>query len=879
MRQLLALLHRLNNLFRKRDWERDMHEEMESHLRLHTDDNLRAGIQPAEARRAAVLRLGGVEAAKEEYRDRKSLPLAENLARDLRYAFRTLRRTPAFTLVAMITLALGIGANTAMFSVVNGVLIRPLPYVDAERIVSIHDGMTEGDEPGWSACMADFLVWRSRAHSFERLAAFGFNGYNLTGEGDAEQLRGLAVTAQFFDALGARPLLGRTFAAGEDQPGRTGVALISERLWLRKFRGDSSVIGKTITLNGRPAILIGVMPATFQFEMRDADIWRILPVDLPSRRGPFYLRGLAKLKRGVTITQARTELDALGREVEAADPKQLEHARYPVRPLMEGTVSSIRPLLQVLSGAVLLVLLIAVFNVANLMMGRASARQREMAIRLSIGAGRGQLVRQLVIESLVLALAGGGAGVLLAQAGVRALRAAAPPGLPRLGEIAVDGTVLGFTVAVSIMSGVLFGLAPLLSAPLKSLSSALKEGGPGSADSPRSRRVRSVLVVAEVSLSVVLLVGAGLLIRSFDLLGRVSAGFSASPDRVLTLLLSPTSTRYADQPSLMRYWNDVIARAGRLPGVESAAVAVSVPPDRTSFTDAYEIPGRTPHDGPPPVPVPFVSAEYFRTLGIPLLRGRTFDSRDTRNSPRVTVISEAMAKQYFGAENPVGQRLKHGGPTLQNQYMEIIGVVGDVRYLGPGEPPGPVYYEAISQQTARPLWLVVRTQGLAAATLPALRATLRELDSNVPVSEAGTMAGAAHESVALPRFRSTLMTIFAAIALALAVVGIYGVVAYSVERRTQEIGIRMALGASAEKVLALVLRQGSRLAIAGIAIGLGGAAAFVRVLKTMLFGISPLDPLTFAAVAVLLAVAALAASLIPARRAARVNPIHALRHD
>jgi predicted permease len=454
----------------------------------------------------------------------------------------------------------------------------------------------------------------------------------------------------------------------------------------------------------------------------------------------------------------------------------------------------------------------------------------------------------------------------------------APPGLPRLDEIAVDGAVLWFTAGISILSGILFGLAPVLAAPLASLNAALKEGG-RSADGRGARRLRAALVMVEVSLSVVLLAGAGLLIRSFDLLGRVAPGFQAPPDRILSLQLSPASRRYRDPKALTRYWQELVARIRQLPGIDAAAIALAVPPDRTPFTDAFEIPGRTPREGPPPVPVPFVSVDYFRALGIPLLRGRTFDSRDTPDSPRVTVISETLARRYFGNENPVGQRLKHGGPQLNNPYMEIIGVVGDVKYDGLAEANEPVYYEASDQNAARPMWLVVRTRADALSFLAAVRGEIRAIDPDVPVTQPGTMAQALDESVALPRFRSSLMAIFAATALLLAGVGIYGVIAYSVTRRTQEIGIRMALGASRSGVLRLILVQGSRLALIGIVVGLPGAILFVRTLGTMLFGVSPADPLTFATVVIVLGGSALLASFIPARRAARVNPVQALRQE
>src|SRR5262249_22480712 len=759
----------------------------------------------------------------------------------------------------------------------NAVLLRPLPYAEPDQLVWIQDGLAQSSRSSrWGACVADFLLWQSRSHSFEPLAAWAGNVFNVTGDGDAERVAGLGVTARFFDVLRVRPLRGRTFAPDEDQPGHTRVALISERLWERRYGRDPGIVGRNVELNGRPFIVIGVMPASFRFRNPAADVWSILTLDPPTRRGPFFLRGVARLRPGVTLAQANREMDALGTEVERADPKGVEHVRYPVTTLTEEVTGDIRPLLRVLTGAVALVLLIAVFNVANLSLARATGRQREMAIRTSLGAERAQLARQLLTESLALSVTAGVIGVALAAAGVRILRALAPAGLPRVDEIAVDGRVLLFTLLVSILSGVAFGLVPGFGTARSSTAERLKEGA-RSGDAPSGSRLRATLVVSEIALSIVLLSGSGLLIRSFVLLGRVQTGFQAPPERLLTLQLSPTGSRYREQPQLLAYWGQVLSHVRALAGVESAALAITLPPDRVAFSDGFEIPNRTPKEGGPVVPVPWVTYDYFRTLDIPVLRGRVFDPRDRPDSPGVMVISESLARKYVPGEDPIGQRLKHGGPSLNNPYREIVGVVADVKYEGLAGEDAPVYYESADQYSSRPMWLVVRTAGPARRWLATVEADIRAIDPSVPVATASSMEEALRESVALPRFRTTAMAMFAILALALAAVGIYGVLAYSVERRTQEIGVRVALGATPARVLRLVIGQGSRLTGIGIVLGLGGAFALTRVLKSMLFGVTPSDTATFASAALVLGTVAIAASFMPAWRAARIDPIAALR--
>jgi putative ABC transport system permease protein len=878
-RWIYAVPLRLRSIFRRSQVERELEEELRFHLEARIQHEIAAGKTFKEARRVALCAMDGIEQRKEECRDMRHTNFIDNLKRDVRYAVRILLRSPGFTVAAVLALSLGIGASTAVFSVVNGVLLRPLPYPEPERLVWIQDGLTQTSRSSrWGASVADYLLWQTRSYSFDPLAAWSGNEFNLTGDGEAERVAGLSVTAHFFDVLRVQPLHGRIFASNEGQPGRSPVALISERLWGRRYGRQLGIIGRSVELNGRQFTVIGVMPASFRFQNPEADVWAILTLDPPSRRGPFFLRGVARLRRGVTLEQVNREMAALGAEVERADPKGVEHVRYPVTTLMKEVTGDIRPLLAVLSGAVGLVLLIAVFNVANLILARATVRQREMTVRSSLGAGSVQLVRQLLTEYLVLSLAAGLTGTLLATAGVALLRTLAPPGLPRIDEIAMDGRVLLFTLLVSVASGITFGLVPALGMARSNNAEHLKEGGRNS-DSRSRGRLRGALVVSEIALSVVLLAGAGLLIRSFVLLGRVQTGFQAPPERLLMLQLSPTGPEYGKQQQLLAYWEQVLLHVRMLTGVESAAVAITLPPNRIAFSDAFEIPGRTPKEGGPVVPVPWVSYDYFQTLDIPILRGRVFDRRDKPGSPGVVVISDATARRYFPDEDPIGQRLKHGGPSLNNPYSEIIGVVADVKYEGLAEQDVPVYYESGDQYTSRPMWLVVRTAGRAEQWLPAVRAEIRGIDPNVPVASAGSMEEALRESVGLPEFRTALMAIFAISALLLAAVGIYGVLAYSVERRTQEIGVRMALGATPPGIVRLVIGQVVRLVALGMVLGLAGAFGLTRVLQKMLFGVSASDTLTFAGAAMVLGAVAIVATLVPASRAARIDPVTALRQE
>jgi len=860
---------RLRSAFHRRAVESELDEELQTHLDYRIAHEIANGRTPEEARAIALREMGGIEQRKEECRDMRHMKLLDNLARDVRFAFRMLSRSPSFTIAALSALALGIGANTAVFSVVNSVLLKPLPFPDSDRLVMVFNSRPLMGIKSGGVGVADFLDWKARSRSFETLDIFRIVRFVLTGDGNAEQLVGMMVTATAFETLKVKPLLGRTFLKGEDQPGQLPTVVLSEGFWRRRYGSDAQVLGKQILLNGSQHTVIGIMPAGVEFGPRDVEAWAILTLVPPTRRGPFFARGLGRLKPGVTVEQAAAEMQAIARQVERENPKGYEQLQFPVIALHEVIAGRMRPFLWTLAGAVMLVLVIAISNVANLLMARATARQRETAIRLSIGASRGQLVRQFITESVVLSLLGGALGVALAAWGIRALHWLGPRDLPRLSEIHMDAGVLAYSLLLSLVSALLFGLAPAFGASTAALK--LRTG-----ESRGHIRARGILVVAQVTLSVVLLIGAGLLIRSFTLLQRVDTGFDASPNRILSMNVSLAGPRYVEASAASAFYEQLLDQVRRLPGVEDASIANTIPPDRLDHTDDYQIEGKVLPTGQqhPVVPILMVSHAYFRTLNIPLIRGRHFDARDRQGGTPVTIISQAMARRHFANDDPIGKRILYGSRAL-----EIVGVVGDVKYRGLEQDDQTVFYQSTAQNPQRRQWLLARTSNDPQATVAAIRRVVGQIDPDVPLDRVGTMAEALTASVSLPRFRSLLMTVFAMTALLLAAVGIYGVVTYTVEQRRQEIGVRMALGATKYGVAKLVIGQGGRFAFAGIAFGLAGALALTQFLQKMLYGISPLDAVTFAGVAVLLGAVAMGASLVPACRAARIDPMTALRQD
>jgi putative ABC transport system permease protein len=870
------------NLFTRPRLDRDLDDELSAYLDHLTDEKSGDGMGAADARRAARIELGGMEQIKEEVRQVRTGRMLEELLRDLRYGMRMLRKNPTFTIVAVLALALGIGANTAMFSVAYGILARPLPYAQADRVAVVFMNYAPRDFVFGTMCIRDYLMWKQNNHAFEEPTIFTSTRMDIGGkEGVPEQVQGAAVTAGFFSTLGVQPLLGRTFIAGDDQPGAGSLTVLGESLWRRRFGASSAVLGQTILVKGAPSTVIGVMPGAVAFPRRGTEVWTNLPLNPPTRYGPWFYRGVARLKPGVTLPQAQAEVNNIGLRMVQQNP-YYKRVTLPVLSLRDALLGvTLKPAILVLAGAVGLVLLIAVVNVANLMLARATVREREMALRLSLGAGRGRLVRQLLTESVLLAVMGGVAGLALAWGGIELIRAWNPGDLPLIDAVRLDGGALGFMLLVSMLTGILFGLAPALECARADLNSTLKEGGRAGAASRSRGRARAALVVFEIAVSLMLLVGAGLLLRSFVNLQRVTGGFAAPPRQILTMLISPGSRKYRDAPAGLAFYDEVLRHARNVPGVEMAAITDSLPPDRQGDADSFGIEGQTlaPGELNPIISDVTAGPDFFRALGIPLLKGRYFTDHDDRNSALVTIVSEGFVRRFLPNQEAIGKRIRQSGPDLGNKWMEIVGVVGNVKYLGLNVDTDPAYYMPFAQSYGPWMFLAVRSSGDAAGMAAALRRDIQAIDPDVTLAQIGTMEQALALSVSQPRFDTMLLALFAGIALLLAGVGIYGLIAYSVAQRTHEIGVRMALGAAQADVVRMVVRQGASLAGVGIALGLGGAFALTHLLKAMLFGIGVTDALTFAAAPVGMMLVVLLATFLPALRATRISPVVALRYE
>ena len=812
----------------------------------------------------------------------------ETLFQDLRYGVRMLLKQPGFTVVAVVALALGIGANTAIFSVVNAILLRPFNYKDSERLVQISHNYPKLDlKAGVSA--SGYTHYREHGESFEEVSAGTGWPVNLTDAGDPERLQGMAVTHTFFPTLGAEASRGRVFSPEEDQPGHNRVVVLTDGLWKRRFGSDPNLVGNTIRLNGENYTVIGIMPADFQFgrEMGQApDLYSPIaftPEQLnPNRWRNEFLFTVARLKPNVTIGQAQAELDTIAANVreqyfgggDANDPSSWGLL---VRSMREITVGEIRPALLMLLVAVAFVLLIACANVANLLLARAALRHKEIAIRSALGAARGRVIRQLLTESVLLAVIGGAIGLGLAYWGIGALLSLNEGGIPRSNEIGIDARVLFFTIGVSLLTGVLFGLFPAWQTSKTDLHAVLKEGGrSGSAQ----RSVRGLFVVVEVAAALVLLVGAGLLLKSFQKLQEVNPGFK--PDHLLTMQISLPSNRYKDPQQIDAFFAQALEKIKALPGIESAGVSTSLPMSGSGSSGSFTIEGRTvaPGEMSPWGNRWFAGATYFQTMGIPLLKGRYFDDRDVREAPQVAIIDETMERKFWADEDPVGKRISFGRDPQGNPiWREVVGVVGHVKQKGlEGESPVQ-YYIPHRQLPSAGVFLVARTAAEPSSLAGAVRGSIQSVDRELPVFRVTTMERMVSESMTQRRFAMTLLGIFAVVALILASVGLYGVMSYSVTHRTNEIGIRMALGAKVTDVLAMVVGQGMKLSLAGVGIGLVGAVALTRVMRTLLFSVSATDPLTYIVVALLLAGVSLVACYVPARRATKVDPMEALRYE
>lgn len=805
----------------------------------------------------------------------------ETFWQDLRYGIRVLLTKPGFTAVALVTLALGIGANTMIFSVVNAVLLRPLPFPDSSRLVRIGESHQRVASQTSNFTYASFLDLGEQTESLEHIAASRFWTENLTDGSEPEEVFSMLVSAQFFPALGVAPMLGRTFQPEEDQPGRDNVAVISNGLWQRRYGADPGLLGKTIKVSGVDRTVIGVMPPGFQSGFifsGQYDLWTPLVATgmLRDNRRSHLLAVIARLRSGATMEQAQAELASFAGRVEEQNPGIDPDLAVNVIGLQERLVAPLRPALIVLLCAVGFVLLIACANVANLLLARAATREREMAIRLALGAGRGRLVRQLLTESVLLAVAGGAAGLLLAVWGIDTIKAINQGNLPRLGEVSIDAQVLGFTLLISLLTGILFGMAPVLQLPHLSLHEVIKEGARGSGGT-RRRWVRQALVVSEVALALVLLIGAGLLINSFWRLQQVDRGFDA--ENVLTIRLTLPRAKYARNDQQVAFLKEVLERVSQAPRVRSAGATSTLPLNGGPATD-FEIEGRAPAvpGEEPSADIRIVDPNYFRTMSIPLRAGRSFTERDTASAPTVMVINEHMARRFWPNEEPVGKRvtMKDWGPPLTG---EVVGVVGDVKSSGLDSETRPMIYWPYPQFPTIFNNIVVKTDSDPSSVAAALKSQIWSVDQELPISSISTMEKVLANSVAPRRFNMLLLGIFAAVALALAAVGIYGVISYTVSQRTHEIGIRVALGARSADVLKLVVVQGMSLALAGVGVGLLAAFGLTRLMSGLLFEVGPTDAATYLVIASLLTGVALVACLVPARRAIKVDPMTALRYE
>ena len=801
--------------------------------------------------------------------------LEDEMFQDLRFGWRMLRSQPAFSLAAICALALGIGATTLIFSVVNAVLLRPLPYHDGDRLVRIEERHQHGTPSNVS--YANFRDLGEQTVALEQIAASRFWTANLTGDGEPERVNSALVSASFFHALGVAPLAGRTFLREEDQPNGAPVVVLSHRLWQRRYGGDPQIIGKTIRVSDVERTVIGVMPPSFQFPT-NTELWTPLVADGPLRdnRRSHLLAVIARLKRGATLEQARADLAVAAARIEHAYPGVDPHLGLGALPLQERMVSGMRQALWALLAAVGCLLLIACANVANLLLARAAAREKEMALRAALGAGRLRLLRQLLTESMLLAALGGAVGWLIAHWGAKLIATLDPFALPRINEVTVDGRVLGFALLATLVTGLLFGIAPALQLPQRTLHSALKEGGRSTTGAQR-RRLRHALVVAEVALALIVLVGAGLLFNSFWRLLRVEHGFD--PQNVITFNLFLSPTRYAEGAQQTNFLQQVLERVNTVPGVRAAGMTSTVPLTGGPATD-FDIVGRPPFAAgqEPSADIRIVDPQYFRAMSIPLRAGRFFAASDTATAPRVMIVNETLARRFFPDENPLGRRItmKDWGPPLTG---EIVGVVGDVRENRLDAAPLPEIYWPYPQFPSLFNTLMVKAEQDPLQLVAAVKAQIWAVDREQPIARIATMDEVVAASVAARRFNLWLFGAFAVCALLLAAIGIYGVISYGVAQRTHEIGVRMALGARRGDVLRLIVGQGLTLTGTGIALGWLAALVLTRWLKTLLFEVSATDTLTFAVIALLLVFVSLLACFLPARRAARVDPMVALRHE
>jgi putative ABC transport system permease protein len=865
---------RLRSIFRRGQVEAELNEELRYHLERQIEVNTAAGMSVEEARYAALRAMHGLDQRKEECRDMRRVKLIEDLWQDFRFSLRSLLKRPGFTAIVLIALGLGIGANTAIFSLVNAVILQPLPYRDPDRLISVYG--TRNRSTQGSVGPTDFLDYRSQNKTFEQFAASSsmMLPMNLTGSGEPERLSASAITGNYFDTFGVRPALGRGFSLENEKTGQDHVTVLSHAFWQTRFGGDPNIVNKTINLDGKAYEVLGVMPAEVVLP-QPAQLWVPLNFDADPEmkmRNARFLLSIGRLKEGVTLDQAQTDTDLIAAQLEQQYPDSNTGWSLRLIPLREILVGGSRTMLFILFGAVGFVLLIACANVANLLLVRAAARQKEIAMRTALGASRLRIVRQMITESLLLAIFGGAFGALLAVAGVKLLVSLGEDNIPRTANVKIDATVLAFTLIISLATGLLFGLAPAIRAMKENLIDALKDGIRGGSEATVKNRTRSLLVVFESAIAVMLLIAAGLLIRSLVALQNVDPGFD--PNNVLTLRVDLSRQKYNTPEKASTFFEQLETRVAGLPGVEAVGLITDLPLSGEARDMPYRVEGRPATSDTAFVDFRRVNKNYFSAMRIPLRRGRNFTEQEVRQSDQAIVVSQAFVDSVFPNEEALGKRLIIWSGIRDESY-EIVAIVGDTRYQSlQGEPSATMY---VPTREFLFVNLVIRTQGDPLSLVGGVRKEVNALDPDQPIAAIRPMTEWVAMSAAGARYRTTLLGLFALLAMILAATGIYGVMSYSVAQRTQEIGVRMALGARPLDVLKLVVRQGMMLALIGAIVGLAGALALTRVMSSLLFGVTERDPITFVAVAALLIVVAFISCFVPAHRATRVDPLMALR--
>jgi putative ABC transport system permease protein len=874
----------LQAVFRRSRTEGEMDTELRFHIEAYAEDLMHRGVPREEAMRRAQMEFGGVERMKEECREARDLGLLETLLQDLRYGARTLRKSLGFTAVAVLTLAIGIGANTAIFSVVYGVLLQPLPYKDPSRLIVLNETTPKVGEV--SVSYPNFLDWRSQTHAFSQMAAVYQVNFNLAGITQPEYIGGDAVSPNFLSMMGVRPFLGRDFDASEEKPGTAPVVLLGYSLWQSHFGADPNAIGRTIALDGRSFTIIGVLPPYYR-SLDTTDVlepigaWATGNSEATERgdRGDMVVIG--RLAPDATFAQARAEMEGVAARLAQEYPASNARFSVALKPIRDAFVGDMRPAIWSLFGAVLFVLLIACANVANLLLVRGAGRTKEIALRTAFGASRARLIRQMLTESVLLALLGGVLGVALAAAGIRGMTQLIPADSLSGAAVSLNGYVLLFALGVILFAAFIFGLAPALRSANSDVQSQLKEGSATVSASMPQNRLRGIFVVTEIALALVLLAGSGLLMKSLHVLLSVSPGFQ--PSRVLTMEMDLRTSQYDKDPAVLNFWQQLLERTSALPGVQSAAVGTAIPltfnhsrVDITLEGMPLPAPGNFPH---PDVHV--VSSGYVNTLGVPLLLGRTFVDTDNESAPKVAMINAKLARQFYPNGDAVGKRFLFGHPSDPNapEWVTIVGVVADTKLYGLAKPARLEVYVPFRQAPRSHMNLLVKSGVDPTALTSAIRGVVASLDKDQPIFAISTMNQLVRDSVPTRRFTLILLGLFSGLALVLAAIGIYGVISYSVAQRTRDIGIRMALGASPSNVLREILGYGLRLIGVGLVLGFAGALAGTRMLSSLLYGVRSTDALTFFSAAAVLAIVALVASYLPARRATRVDPLVALRYE